>query len=370
MLTGCKSGIMTLPREPDNPWIVPGPKPDTQMANIDGAWPNIRWPDWRRCISKTSITRSFQGRSLSERGADHRSAARPPQIRSHIVRCHYRFGCSIVRPSSLVSLAPLVILMSKETCYACQETLQGGARRCSICHAWQDWRRHVGQLTIMSILPIFVSVVALVIGVDSRVNTTDLQDRVGNLESKSYEIIYDRWKQANADFIRETGNPGQTFNPIDILWYQFFEHGAILLNASSDWSVALFPDKTWEKYENPISLVANYEPDKPSIAENIESIYQGPNYDEYLHLFQSYQITGGIGTLYVKYDLLQKLGKPLAFQEWTEEAAYVPGPVYDLLVGLVNTHLDSQQSRPKTVISLIHNGKQFKRDVVTMGESR
>lgn len=222
----------------------------------------------------------------------------------------------------------------------------------------------------MTILPIFVSVVALVIGFASRVDTTNLQDRVGNLESKSHEIVYERWKQGNSDFIRNTGDPGQTTSSIDILWYQFFEHGAILYNASSDWSVALFPNKTWEKYDNPIALVTNYEPDRPSIAENIRKIYQGQNYETYLQLFQSNQITGGIGTLYVKHDLLPRLGKPLAFQEWTKNAAYVPGPVYDLLVGLVNTHLDNQESRPKTVISLIHNGKRFKRFVVYMSESR
>lgn len=34
--------LAALPREPDNPWVVPGAKPGTHMANIDGAWQSIR----------------------------------------------------------------------------------------------------------------------------------------------------------------------------------------------------------------------------------------------------------------------------------------------------------------------------------------
>ncbi len=233
---------------------------------------------------------------------------------------------------------------------------------------WTDFEKWSAGIVGAVIVAVLAAFITGVIG-NNDPDKTDMQNGVGSSEIELYELVYDRWKQGNFDFIRNPGAPGQTFISIDILWYQFFEHGAILYNASSDWSVALFPDKTWEKYENPIALVTNYEPDRPSIAENIRSIYQGPNYEKYLHLFQSNRITGGIGTLYVKHDLLPRIGKPLAFQEWTEDAAYVPGPVYDLLVGLVNTHLDSRESKPKTVISLIHNGKRFKRHVVFMSES-
>ena len=34
--------LAALPRELGNPWVVPGAKPGTHMANIDGAWQSIR----------------------------------------------------------------------------------------------------------------------------------------------------------------------------------------------------------------------------------------------------------------------------------------------------------------------------------------
>ena len=34
--------LAALPREPGNPWIVPGAKPGTHMADIEGAWQSIR----------------------------------------------------------------------------------------------------------------------------------------------------------------------------------------------------------------------------------------------------------------------------------------------------------------------------------------
>ena len=34
--------LAALPREPEIPWVVPGAKPGTHMADIDGAWQSIR----------------------------------------------------------------------------------------------------------------------------------------------------------------------------------------------------------------------------------------------------------------------------------------------------------------------------------------
>ena len=34
--------LKALPREPDNPWVVPGAKPGRHMTDIDGAWQSIR----------------------------------------------------------------------------------------------------------------------------------------------------------------------------------------------------------------------------------------------------------------------------------------------------------------------------------------
>ena len=34
--------LKALPRQPDNPWVVPGAKPGKHMTDIDGAWQSIR----------------------------------------------------------------------------------------------------------------------------------------------------------------------------------------------------------------------------------------------------------------------------------------------------------------------------------------
>ena len=57
--------LAALPREPGNPWVVPGAKPDTHMADIDGAWQSIRARAGLHDVRIHDIRHSFASRALA-----------------------------------------------------------------------------------------------------------------------------------------------------------------------------------------------------------------------------------------------------------------------------------------------------------------
>ncbi len=57
--------LAALPREPDNPWVVPGAKPGTHMADIDGAWQSIRAKAGLDDVRIHDIRHSFASRALA-----------------------------------------------------------------------------------------------------------------------------------------------------------------------------------------------------------------------------------------------------------------------------------------------------------------
>ena len=57
--------LAALPREPDNPWVVPGAKPGTHMADIDGAWQTIRAKAGLHDVRIHDIRHSFASRALA-----------------------------------------------------------------------------------------------------------------------------------------------------------------------------------------------------------------------------------------------------------------------------------------------------------------
>ena len=57
--------LAALPREPDNPWVVPGAKPGTHMADIDGAWQSIRARAGLHDVRIHDIRHSFASRALA-----------------------------------------------------------------------------------------------------------------------------------------------------------------------------------------------------------------------------------------------------------------------------------------------------------------
>ena len=56
--------LAALPREPRNPWVVPGAKPGTHIADIDGAWQSIRAKAGLHDVRIHDIRHSFASRAL------------------------------------------------------------------------------------------------------------------------------------------------------------------------------------------------------------------------------------------------------------------------------------------------------------------
>ena len=54
-----------LPREPGNPWVVPGAKPGKHMTDIDGAWQTIRARAGLHDVRIHDIRHSFASRALA-----------------------------------------------------------------------------------------------------------------------------------------------------------------------------------------------------------------------------------------------------------------------------------------------------------------
>ena len=57
--------LKALPREPGNPWVVPGAKPGKHMADIDGAWQSIRARAGLHDVRIHDIRHSFASRALA-----------------------------------------------------------------------------------------------------------------------------------------------------------------------------------------------------------------------------------------------------------------------------------------------------------------
>ena len=57
--------LAALPREPDNPWVVPGAKPGKHMTDIDGAWQAIRGRAGLHDVRIHDIRHSFASRALA-----------------------------------------------------------------------------------------------------------------------------------------------------------------------------------------------------------------------------------------------------------------------------------------------------------------
>ena len=57
--------LKSVPRDPGNPWVVPGAKPGTHMANIDGAWQSVRARARLHDVRIHDIRHIFASRALA-----------------------------------------------------------------------------------------------------------------------------------------------------------------------------------------------------------------------------------------------------------------------------------------------------------------
>ena len=57
--------LQDVPRQPDNPWVIPGAKLGTHMTDIDGSWASIRARAGLHDVRIHDIRHSFASRALA-----------------------------------------------------------------------------------------------------------------------------------------------------------------------------------------------------------------------------------------------------------------------------------------------------------------
>lgn len=255
--------------------------------------------------------------------------------------------------------------MSTKYCHACHQEISSKARRCQHCNVWQ------GKLFLLSATRHIVTLVIAAAGVMIAFYNVEISEDIEEIRisGEPYEYAFWRWKKENVEFIENTGDPGEQITPISILWYQFFETGYILYNASQGWSIILdFKNETWREEANDSTiLISHYDKEKINI-KRFNQLFDGANGGErnyYLDLFKEGAITGGIGNLYVKHDLGPVLGKPLKAEMWIENSGFVRGTEYDLIVGVINRPTDREDSIVRAVYALFKDHNTYKRFVIT-----
>jgi len=63
--TAAVNMLAALPREPGNPWVVPGAKPGTHLKDIETAWQGIRAKAGLHDVHTHHIRHSFASRALA-----------------------------------------------------------------------------------------------------------------------------------------------------------------------------------------------------------------------------------------------------------------------------------------------------------------
>ena len=56
--------LQDVPRQPDNPWAIPGAKPGTHMTDIDGSWASIRARAGLRDVRIHDIRHTFASHAV------------------------------------------------------------------------------------------------------------------------------------------------------------------------------------------------------------------------------------------------------------------------------------------------------------------
>lgn len=258
-----------------------------------------------------------------------------------------------------------VTTKSTKYCRACHQKISVKARRCQHCNVWQGKRFWFGEVTVYSVAVLLVAVAGVGVGFYQAFERIGKNQEEIRILGAPYEFAFRRWKEENVEFIQNTGDPGKRITPISILWYQFFETGYILYNASQGWSIILNANnKNWREVENDSAILISHYNKEEINKELLKHFHDGERYEYYLNLFKEGSITGGIGNLYVKHDLGPSLGKPLQAEMWIEDSGFVRGDNYDLIVGVINRPTDHKDSIVRAVYALM-NDDTYRRFVIT-----
>lgn len=230
----------------------------------------------------------------------------------------------------------------------------------------------MGDVNLASAVAIVAAITGIILGY---FQITDLQSkfvestkRLANLEqSLFHERVLQQWKEEHPDLLQDYGRPGTIQKRIG-LWFQFFARGYALYNVSDSWTVLLdLETLTWTRVENPEALISQHGVE--FIDYNLLEKYRnGRDTEIYRNLIDSQQIIGGIGTIYVRENLFPTFGSPLHSETFINDAVFIEGPLYDLMVAVMNRHTDSEEGKVRAVIVLFRDGK-FKKHTVVLRDS-
>ena len=192
------------------------------------------------------------------------------------------------------------------------------------------------------------------------------------LDEPQYACVLDQWKTQQRKFRQDHGEPGPVAQPANI-WYQFFNNGYVLYNTSHQTAVVLdFVKRSWTRYPTEEALITEHGRPEPheGPAEINEALFDAlapaHSQDNYRDLLRSRAVIGGIGTIYVRHDLLGRLGQPLRGEQHTDQAATVAGPAYDLVVNVKNRAPDGDNG-VRSVVALFPDGS-FQRSTIAMDQ--
>ena len=93
-----RKALATLPRLPDNPWVIAGPRPGRRLGNLNGRWLVVRARAELQDVRIHDLRHSFASRALAL-GESDRKAPRPPEgaddgpLRPPCARVGVNVGC-------------------------------------------------------------------------------------------------------------------------------------------------------------------------------------------------------------------------------------------------------------------------------------
>jgi hypothetical protein len=184
------------------------------------------------------------------------------------------------------------------------------------------------------------------------------------------EPVVDRvlkiWKTQQFDFMQKHGAPGIETQRVSV-WYQFFGHGLIIYDVTNDYSYVLnYDEKTYYKTKNELHLISEHwsttPPDRTLFEKLLGPRVADKDREAYWQLIEQQNIIGGIGTLFVRDALLNKLGKPLQEERHIQDVLLMPGPLYDVVVNMVNARTDAAENVDIRAVVVLFHGSSAPND--------
>lgn len=178
--------------------------------------------------------------------------------------------------------------------------------------------------------------------------------------------VLQKWIEEHPDFINQKGLPGPTRSPASF-WYQFFERGLIMysVNEARLW-ILDFDDGTYREVVAPESIIAErFGPVNVAMFDELLPVSEGAARSYYWNLvdknkdeLKSQLLVGKIGTAYVREGCREVLGLPPRFEDLVDDAMMVKGPVYDLMVNVIQRSRDHPDNERFRSVIILESDKE------------